>query len=140
VTLALEPPLALAVLAQEAFERHGGPLLVAAAEAPRLTLAHAQAALGDLADGADATFGPAMDGGWYLAGLAHPHAAVLALLEEAIEGEDVMGRTLGVALEAHLEVGLLRMERLLRTARDAAALRIDPLVPERVRRALVDQQ
>lgn len=123
----------LAAAARDTFERHGGPLLLVAAEAPRLAALHAQAALTDLREGAAATFGPAMDGGWYLAGLNEPHAALLGVLQE---GGEVMGRALGVAHEAHLEVGLLRMERLLRTPRDAAALRIDPLVPADVRRAL----
>jgi glycosyltransferase A (GT-A) superfamily protein (DUF2064 family) len=93
-------------------------------------------ALDDLSEGADASFGPGMDGGWYLVALARPHDALLALLDEAIDGPDVMGRTLSVATEARLEVGLLRMERLLRGPGDALALGADPLTPADVRSAL----
>jgi hypothetical protein len=94
-------------------------------------------ALADLEGGAAATFGPGMDGGWYLVGLAAPHAALIDLLRESVGGADVMGRLLAAAAEADLEVGLLRMERLLRTAGDVAALRVDPLIPETVRAALL---
>jgi glycosyltransferase A (GT-A) superfamily protein (DUF2064 family) len=114
----------------------GGPVLIASALAPRLTGEHARMALADLHGGAAATFGPGMDGGWYLVGLAAPHEAVLRLLAEPVAGAEVMGRLLAAAAEADLEVGLLRMERLLRTARDAAALRVDPLIPQAVRAAL----
>jgi hypothetical protein len=77
-----------------------------------------------------------MDGGWYLVGLRRPHDVLLDLLGERVPGADVMARVLAVSARAGLEVGLLRMERLLRTRRDAAALRADPLTPERVRTAL----
>jgi hypothetical protein len=93
-------------------------------------------ALGDLAAGADASFGPGMDGSWYLVALAAPHQALLDLLGESLAGADVMGRVLALANDAGLEVGLLRMERMLRTPRDVRAVRADPRTPEILRRAL----
>lgn len=136
-----QPPVvsldALSVAARDAFATNpDGPLLVASAEAPRLTPAHARMALGDLEDGADASFGPGMDGGWYLVALAHPHQALIDLLSTPVYGMDLMAGTFELVETYGLEVGLLRMERLLRTPRDAAALRADPLTPEGVRSAL----
>lgn len=93
-------------------------------------------ALDDLADGADASFGPGMDGGWYLVALASPHDALLDLLDEQVAGQDVMGRALGVAHRHDLEVGLLRMERLLRTRNDRIAVAADPLTSPDLRHAL----
>ena len=128
-----EEPLGSAI--RRAFARQDGPLLVAAAETPRLGPQHARMALGDLADGAAVSVGPGMDGGWYLIALAAPHAAVLDLLDLG-DREEVMGRLLAVAHQTGLEVGMLRMERMLRTSRDVRAVRADPQTPETVRRAL----
>ncbi|MEA2296871.1 MAG: hypothetical protein QOE86_4510 [Solirubrobacteraceae bacterium] len=132
----LVPGESVAEAAREAFARHGGPVLLAAADTPRLGPEHAAMALGDLAAGAAASLGPGMDGGWYLAALAAPHTAVLALLDESPGGADAMGRLFAVAHEAGLEVGMLRMERMLRTARDVRALRADPRTPDILRSAL----
>lgn len=122
--------------AEAAFARHGGPLLLAAADTPRLGPEHAAMALSDLDDGADAAVGPSMAGGWYLAALAAPHRALLDLLVENPAGVDMMGRVFALAHEAGLEVGMLRMERTLRTSRDVRAVRVDPRTPEFLRRAL----
>ena len=119
-----------------AFDRHGGPVLVAGAGVPRLSPAHAAAALGDLAGGAEASFGPAMDGGWYLTALAAPRPELFDLAAEVWQGPVVMARTLEVAQRLGMEVGLLRMERRLVTAGDARALLADPLTPPAVRAAL----
>ena len=132
----LDPGEPVAAAVEGAFARQEGPVLLAASDAPRLSADHAAWALADLADGADASVGPGMDGCWYLAALAAPHGALLRLLAETPAGEEVMGRVLAVAAEAGLEVGMLRMERLLRTARDRAALAVDPLTPDAVRTAL----
>jgi glycosyltransferase A (GT-A) superfamily protein (DUF2064 family) len=115
---------------QEAFERAGpGPLLVAGTGVPRLSAPHAAAALADLAEGCDATFGPALDGGFYLAGLAGSYAAVFTLPDEAWEGGDLLTGILTRAREHGLELGLLRYERELRGPLDARALLADPLAP-----------
>jgi glycosyltransferase A (GT-A) superfamily protein (DUF2064 family) len=128
----LEPQERLAGATRAAFARHGGPLLLAAADTPRLTTAHARMALDDLAGGADATFGPGMDGGWYLAALAAPRPELFDLAAEVWDGPVVMARTLEVARRLGLEIGLLRMERALRTPEDLVALRADPLSPSDV--------
>jgi glycosyltransferase A (GT-A) superfamily protein (DUF2064 family) len=122
---------------EEAFERAGpGPLLVAGTSVPRLSPAHAAAALADLAEGCDATFGPALDGGFYLAGLAGPHAAVFTLPPDAWEGTDLLTGILTRAREHGLELGLLRYERELRAPLDARAMLADPLTPADVVAAL----
>jgi uncharacterized protein len=121
----------------EAFGRAGpGPLLVAGTGVPRLSAAHAAAALADLAEGCDATFGPALDGGFYLAGLAGPHAAMFTLPAEVWEGTDLLSGVLSRAREHALELGLLRYERELRAPLDVHALLADPLAPAEVVAAL----
>ena len=131
----LAPGERLADAVQGVFSRQDGPLLLAAAETPRLARRHAEMALEDLADGAAVSVGPGMDGGWYLIALSAPHAAVLGLLDLDSE-QEVMGRLLGAAAQTGLEVGMLRMERMLRTSRDVLAVRADPLTPAILRRAL----
>jgi len=101
-----------------------GPLLLLAAVCPRLGAAHVAAALDDLAAGCDASYGPTLDGDWYLAGLAAPRAGLLA------------GSPFAIAREHGLEVGLLRHERALRGPGDVAACLADPLTPGDVRAAL----
>jgi len=114
----------------EAFERAGpGPLLVAGTSVPRLSAPHAAAALADLAEGCDATFGPALDGGFYLAGLAGPDAAVFTLPATAWESRDLLTGILTRARDHGLELGLLRYERELRGPLDVRALLADPLAP-----------
>jgi glycosyltransferase A (GT-A) superfamily protein (DUF2064 family) len=119
-----------------AFERHGGPVLVAGTDVPRLGAHHAAAAIADLECGAAASFGPAMDGGWYLAALPEPRAELFDLAAEVWDGPVVMARTLEVTQRLGLEVGLLRMERRLATPGDADAFVADPLTPRDVIDAL----
>jgi glycosyltransferase A (GT-A) superfamily protein (DUF2064 family) len=113
-----------------------GPLLLAAADTPRLAAFHAAMALADLADGADASVGPGIDGGWYLFALAAPHEALLGLIEDGRSGPAGMDAVFAATRGTGLEIGLLRMERLLRTSRDVLAVRADPLTPDRLRAAL----
>lgn len=119
----------IAAAVQDAFDRWGGPVLIAGTDVPRLGADHAAAALADLDAGGDAAFGPSMDGGWYLAALAEPRVELFTLAAEVWDGPVVMARTLEVAQRLGLEMGLLRMERALRTPADLAALRSDPLAP-----------
>jgi glycosyltransferase A (GT-A) superfamily protein (DUF2064 family) len=122
---------------EEAFVRGGtGPLLVAGTAVPRLSAAHAAAALADLAEGCDATFGPALDGGFYLAGLAGPRAGVFALPPEEWDTPGLLNAVLARAREFDLEIGLLRYERELRQPLDVSALLADPLAPPDVVAAL----
>jgi uncharacterized protein len=115
---------------EEAFAWAGpGPLLVAGTGVPRLSAPHAAAALADLAEGCDATFGPALDGGFYLAGLAGSYAAVFTLPADAWESSDLLTGVLTRARDNGLELGLLRYERELRGPLDVRALLADPLAP-----------
>ena len=116
-----------------AFDR-GGPVLVARCDVPRLSAAHAAAALADLGDGGQASFGPSMEGGWYLAALAEPR--LVELVADVWEERLVMARTLEVAQRLQLDVGLIRMERALRTPADQLAMLADPLTPAEVSRIL----
>jgi glycosyltransferase A (GT-A) superfamily protein (DUF2064 family) len=115
---------------EEAFAWAGpGPLLVAGTGVPRLSAPHAAAALADLAEGCDATFGPALDGGFYLAGLAGSYAAVFTLPADTWQSGDLLTGVLSRAHDNGLELGLLRYERELRGPLDVRALLADPLAP-----------
>ena len=129
----LEPAVAAA------FDAHGAPVIVVNAGVPRLGPVHAAGALGDLAAGAAVTFGPHMDGGWYLVALASPLPELLSLAVDVWEGPVVMARMFQVAARLDLEFGLLRMERRLATADDMAAVLLDPLTPAAIRTALVQE-
>lgn len=107
-----------------------GPLLLARAACPRLSAAHAVAALGDLDAGCDLSIGSTLEGDWYLAALRAPEPALLAALDRPF------GDLFRLAADGGAEVGLLRHERALRTPADAAAFRADPLTPAAVLSAL----
>jgi glycosyltransferase A (GT-A) superfamily protein (DUF2064 family) len=136
-TRMLEPGERPSAAAREALSGGDGPVLLAAADTPRLSATHAAMALADLAEGADASVGPGIDGGWYLLALEAPHEALLGLLETDGSGPAGMDGVFAVAQGTGLEVGLLRMERLLRTSRDVLAVRADPLTSDRLRAALL---
>jgi glycosyltransferase A (GT-A) superfamily protein (DUF2064 family) len=128
-----EPPGRLAGAVGDAFARAGpGPLLVAGTAVPRLGAGHAAAALADLADGCDATFGPSLHGSFYLAGLAAPHPELFDAAAEAGRGPLPLSAVLARAHELGLELGLLRYERELAEPLDAQALLVDPLAPREV--------
>lgn len=111
-----------------------GPVIVVATDVPRLTGVHLQVAELDLADGADVSFGPTFDEGYYIVAMREPRPDLLSLPAGAAGG--ALGGALAAAAAASLEVGLLRMERRLGDAADAAALLADPLLDAGVRSAL----
>lgn len=113
----------------------GFPLLVVGVDT-RLTRAHAERALAELADGADAVFGPALDGGYYLAALRRAEPRVFALPAGTWGGPDVLARSLGAARAAGLSTALIDAERDLDTPEDAAHMRDDPEIGDVVRAAL----
>jgi hypothetical protein len=115
---------------------HGGPVVLVGVDAPTLTAEHGRAALEDLADGCDVTFGPATDGGWYLVALREPHPELFALPTERWGGPEVLRLTLERVARAGLSLGLLRSERDLDEPADAAALLADPVAPADVVEAL----
>ena len=109
---------------------HDGPLLTVGTDLATLEPGHAAAALDDLADGIDVTFGPAFDGGYYLIGLREPHPEVFALPSEEWGGPRVLQLSLQAAAEAGLSLGMLRGERDLDTPADARAALADPRFPD----------
>lgn len=106
------------------------PLLVVGTDMPALTRAHAREAEAVLRGGADVVFGPALDGGYWIAGLARPLPEVFGL-GSAWGGPTVLERSLERAREADLRVELLGTQRDLDDAADARALAArDGLAPE----------
>ena len=116
------------------WERHDGPLLVVGVDT-RLTTDHAEAALAQLAAGADAVFGPALDGGYYLAALARPLPELFALDLSAWGGPRVLELTLESAWKAGIRTALIHPERDLDTPADAEALSDDPEIGDLLARA-----
>lgn len=109
-----------------------GPLLTIGTDAPTLGPAHAGTALERIAAGADACFGPAADGGYYLVALARPLPELFALDPAAWGGPEVLERSLAAARAAGIGTALLARERDLDTPADAAALLDHPAVPKDV--------
>lgn len=114
----------------------GGPLLVVGPDLPGLAPAHAAAALSDLRDGWDVSFGPAAHGGCYLVGINEPQPTLFASMDGEGRSSVALARSLAEANAGGLRVGLLQIERALHTAADARALLADPLAPADVREAL----
>jgi hypothetical protein len=112
------------------------PLFVIWPELVLLGDRHAAGALEDLRSGADVVFGPVIDGGLYLLGLRQSFPDLLTRLDEAAQSIDLGMLGLAAASELGLEIGLLRVERALRTPSDMEAALADPLTPENVRRVL----
>jgi hypothetical protein len=113
-----------------------GPVLVIWPELARIGDTVGGAALEDIRSGADVVLGPVLDGGLYLLGLRQPFPELLERLEESLASREPATASLAVASEMGLEIGLLRVERALRTASDVEAALADPLTPEEIRRVL----
>jgi hypothetical protein len=126
----------LANAAARLFVHHDGPLLIAWPDLPRLREDHARAALGDLEAGCEVVLGPAIDGGFYLIGLARPLPQLFGLSEQAWRSPDAMSVGLAAAREAGLEIGLLRAERGLHRPADVRAALADPLLPVEISQIL----
>jgi glycosyltransferase A (GT-A) superfamily protein (DUF2064 family) len=126
----------LADAAARVFVHHDGPVLIAWPDLPRWREDHASGALGDLEAGCDVTLGPAIDGGFYLIGLARPLPRLFGLPEQAWRSPDAMTIGLAAARDAGLEIGLLRTERALHRPADIRAALADPLLPPELARVL----
>lgn len=130
VTFAEPAPAEVAAALGAALAAHAGPVLLVAADVPRLDDELAAAALADLAAGCAMSFAPATDARPFLLALAEASPASLALVggrdrrREAVFAE---------AMKLGGEVGLLRSERRVVTPADARALALDPLVPADLR-------
>jgi len=119
----------LPAAADRALAAHGSPLLVVWPCLPRLRRRHAGGALEDLSAGCDVVFGPLLDGGLYLLGLNRSLPHVLELFDRPPGDEDAVTRAARLALEDGLDIGLLRVERPLRSSADVRAALVDPLTP-----------
>ena len=103
---------------------------------PGLTPGRLAEAFAQLASGCDVVFGPAFDGGYYLAGMTRPAPELFAVDPALWGGGRVLAASLAAARDASLTVALLPPLRDLDTPADAAALLADPLVPAGIRQAL----
>jgi uncharacterized protein len=112
------------------FARGPGPLLIVWPDLPQLRREHAVAALEDLNTGCDVVFGPAIDGGFYLIGLARPLPKLFELSEQAWRNADAMTLAVTAARDAGMEIGILRAERALHRPADVRAALADPLLPD----------
>lgn len=110
-----------------------GAVIVVDAEIPRLSTAHLAAAAIDLDAGADVSFGTTWDGGAYMVAMRQAGGKLVEVAASGLAG------ALAAAHAEGLDVGLLRMERRLRSAADADALLADPLLPPDIRVALTGQ-
>jgi uncharacterized protein len=126
----------LADAAARVFARGDAPLLIAWPDLPLLRREHAAAALEDLSAGCDVVLGPAINGGFYLIGLARPVPKLFALPEHAWRSADVMTMAVSAVRDADMEIGILRAERALHRPADVRAALADPLLPEGIGRIL----
>ena len=122
--------------AARVFHHHQGPLLIAWPDLPGLRPEHASAAIGDLDAGCDVTFGPVIDGGFYLVGIGRALPRLFALPEQDWRSPDVMAIGLAAARDAGLEIGVLRAERGLHHPADVHAALADPLLAPDLERIL----
>ena len=107
------------------------PLIVVGVDMPILTRAHAREAEAVLRGGADVIFGPALDGGYWLVGLARPVPDVFDLGGEW-GGPAVLERSLERCAAAGLRTELLGMQRDIDDPADARALAGHPRLPAAV--------
>ena len=104
---------------------HRGPLLLVAADVPRLDAPLAAAALGDLAAGCVFSFAPATDGKPFLLAFREVSDEALALVGSPDRHRD---QVFAQAMALGGEIGMLRSERRLVTRADAASLALDPII------------
>lgn len=122
---------------REGHERGGREGVVfVGTDQPTLGDRHAWAAVDDVRDGVDVSFGPALDGGWYLAALREPHRAPFAIDPSLWGGAEVLGACLDASTRAGLTLGMLRGERDLDEPADAEAFLVDPSTPDDIRALL----
>ena len=109
--------------AVEALGGHAGPVLLVAVDVPGLDDRLAQAALADLAHGAQLAMAPATDGRPFLVALARADPELVLAAANGLPDRQAAAQL------AAGEFGLLRSERRLVTAADARAFAADPLTP-----------
>jgi uncharacterized protein len=113
----------------------GAPAVLVGMDTPQLTAAHLDEALRSLTH-ADAVFGPAADGGWWLLGLRRPAYAEV-LRDIPTSTAETGARTLAALRGLGLTVGTLPVLRDVDTAADAYAVAADCPPRSRFARAVV---
>jgi glycosyltransferase A (GT-A) superfamily protein (DUF2064 family) len=104
-----------------AFANGARRIVVIGADCPALSATRIRAAFGELAGGADAVFGPAGDGGFYLAGLSAPAPSLFRGIEWG--GPAVLSDVLSRCRREGMTYALLPVESDVDTAADLEALR-----------------
>jgi rSAM/selenodomain-associated transferase 1 len=87
----------------EVFDDVGGPALLVGMDTPQVTSELLDAGLAGLANGADAVYGAATDGGYWAIGLARPDASVFdgVPMSERHTGAVQHARLIALGLETH---------------------------------------
>ena len=106
-----------------ALDGHAGTVLLVAPDVPGLDDRLADAALADLAQGAQLAMAPATDGRPFLVALVRADPAVVRAAADGLPDRQAAAELVGG------EFGLLRSERRLVTPGDARAFAADPLTP-----------
>jgi rSAM/selenodomain-associated transferase 1 len=94
----------IAAAMDDAYARLPVPVVLVGMDTPQVTPELLDSALGPLADGtADAVFGPAADGGFWLLGLRHPDPALVlgVPMSAADTGQAQLARLTGAGLRVH---------------------------------------
>lgn len=117
---------------EQVLRASSGPILVIGTDAPTLTPRLLADAAKLLAEGYDAVFGPALDGGYYLAGLVRSEPAVFDIDPGLWGGPRVLAASLAAAQRLGWRVALLPTLIDLDTPGDARKLRADPLLPRMI--------
>jgi hypothetical protein len=112
-----------AVAAVGALGGVAGPVLLVAPDVPGLDDRLAEAALADLAEGAELAIAPATDGRPFLVALARPDPDLVRAAADGLPDRQAAAELIGG------ELGLLRSERRLVSPGDARAFAADPLTP-----------
>lgn len=115
----------LAAATDRVLGTHPEPLLVVGTDMPLLRAVDAGLAERALSAGSDVVFGPAVDGGYWLVGLASPLPALFELGADW-GGPRVLERSLALAAELGLRAELLDERRDLDDPADARALLDEP--------------
>lgn len=107
--------------AELAFADGARSVILIGADCPALSAAKIRSAFGELADAADAVFGPAGDGGFYLAGLNGPAPSLFRGIEWSTP--TVLASVLSRCRQAGMTYALLPVEFDVDTGEDLSVLR-----------------
>jgi hypothetical protein len=107
--------------AEDAFAGGARRVILIGADCPALSAARIRSAFGELAYAADAVFGPAGDGGFYLAGLNGPAPSLFRGIEWSTP--TVLASVLSRCRKAGMTYALLPVESDMDTGVDLAGLR-----------------